>query len=425
MTIFARGPMLYLRRRVPRRYVSVEPKPFFVVSLHTDSMTAAQAKAPRIWADMIEAWEARLAGDTGDAEARLAAARNLAQARGFRFMGAADVARVPLPDLLGRLEAVARSSKPGQPDLAVADALLGTLESPVPRLSDCLEIYWRVAKDRALGKSAEQERLARNPRIKAMKNFIAVVRDQPITEVITDDLFKFRGWWVDRMEQGGVGANSANKDFVYVGSTMRAVARSRGLKLAADFTGIKIREGEKVHRPPFSRAWIEQKILAPGALDGLNSEARAILLGMINTGYRPSEGAALRTAFIRLDAEVPHISIEADGRQLKSQYARRRIPLLGVSLAAFRAYPDGFARYRNNRTLSATVNKFLRENGLLETEAHSLYSLRHAFEDRMLAAGIDDRIRRDLLGHTLTRERYGEGADLAQVAKLLEAVAIK
>lgn len=30
-------------------------------------------------------------------------------------------------------------------------------------------------------------------------------------------------------------------------------------------------------------------MLSPGALDGLNGEARAILLGMVNTGYRPSE----------------------------------------------------------------------------------------------------------------------------------------
>ncbi|MGR3661002.1 MAG: hypothetical protein ACU0CA_07415 [Paracoccaceae bacterium] len=62
--------------------------------------------------------------------------------------------------------------------------------------------------------------------------------------------------------------------------------------------------------------------MAPGALDGLNSEACGILLGMVNTGYRPSEGAALRADTIRLDCDVPHISIEPDGRQVKSIYAR-------------------------------------------------------------------------------------------------------
>ena len=109
---------------------------------------------------------------------------------------------------------------------------------------------------------------------------------------------------------------------------------------------------------------------------------------------------------------------------MKSVYARRVIPLAGVSLEAFKGFPDGFPRYRDNPTLSDTVNKFLRENGLLESSAHSLYSLRHAFEDRMLAAGVDDRIRRDLFGHRLTRERYGKGASLEHLLQVIQTVAL-
>ncbi|MEQ8657447.1 MAG: hypothetical protein RIC24_09085 [Hyphomicrobiales bacterium] len=120
---------------------------------------------------------------------------------------------------------------------------------------------------------------------------------------------------------------------------------------------------------------------------------------------------------------MPHISIEPEGRQLKSHYARRVIPLTGVSLEAIKRYPEGFPRYRNRATLSAAVNKFLRANGLLETPRHSMYSLRHAFEDRMLAAGIDDRIRRDLFGHLLDRVRYGKGASLEHVAALVRGIA--
>jgi len=95
-----------------------------------------------------------------------------------------------------------------------------------------------------------------------------------------------------------------------------------------------------------------------------------------------------------------------------------------VSLAALQAFPEGFPRYReSSASLSAAVNKYLRAHGLLETDRQSLYSLRHAFEDRMLEAGIDDRIRRDLLGHRLTRERYGKGASLGQVQALLQPLA--
>lgn len=121
---------------------------------------------------------------------------------------------------------------------------------------------------------------------------------------------------------------------------------------------------------------------------------------------------------------MPHISIEAEGRTLKSQASKRVIPLAGVSLDAFREFPKGFPRYRDGASLSATVNKFLRENGLCETEDHTLYSLRHSFEDRMLAVGVDERIRRDLFGHSLNRERYGAGASLEHKLRIVQSVAL-
>jgi integrase len=202
------------------------------------------------------------------------------------------------------------------------------------------------------------------------------------------------------------------------------VNRMKHLGLNLPLSDLSIKDGEKNARPPFSTEWIKERLLAPGALDGLNGEARAILLGMVNTGYRPSESAGLRAAQIRLDDEVPHISIEPVDRQLKNHNSKRKIPLLGVSLEAFRAFPDGFPRYRgSSASLSATVNKFLRTNGLLETNDHSMYSLRHSFEDRMLAAGIDERVRRDVFGHSLNSERYGHGAKLKLVRDLLAPIA--
>jgi integrase len=236
-------------------------------------------------------------------------------------------------------------------------------------------------------------------------------------------MLDFRQWWVERVEAEGLTPNSANKDLIHFSDVLKTVNRMKRLGLALPLSDLALKEGEKRQRPPFSNVWITERLLKPGALDGLNTEARCILLGMVNTGYRPSEGAGLGPAQIRLDGAVPHISIEPNGRQLKSAYARRIIPLAGVSLAAFRQCPDGFPRYADNPGLSATVNKYLRERGLLETEGHSMYSLRHAFEDRMLAAGVDDRIRRDLFGHSLDRERYGKGASLEQLHEIVQRIA--
>ena len=83
---------LYLMRRVPKRYASVEPRKLVWVSLHTDSMSVAKSKEAAVWEQMVAAWEAKLAGDTTDAEQRFAAAQDLAQARGFRYLRADPLA---------------------------------------------------------------------------------------------------------------------------------------------------------------------------------------------------------------------------------------------------------------------------------------------------------------------------------------------
>lgn len=421
MTILKRGSIYQLRRRVPRRYAAIEPRSTVWISLHTDSQQIAENKAKRAWAQMIEGWEARLAGESSDAEARFAAAQELAAVRGFRYLDIDRVKRLPVNELVERVEAI--DAPGGAPNQAEATALLGTAQEPAVTTEKALELYWRLAKDKTFGKSEDQLRRWRNPRIKAVRNFINVVGDKPIDQITRDDMLDFRQHWLERIETGGLTANSANKDLIHLGDILKTINRMKRLGLDLPLGELSFKEGEKRSRPPFSDAWIKEKILAPKALDGLNPEAKGLILGMVNTGYRPSEGAGLTEETICLRNDVPHIRIEPDGRQLKSQYARREIPLTGVSLEALQSFPDGFPRYRDSASLSATVNKYLKANDLLETPNHSFYSLRHSFEDRMLEAGIDELIRRDLFGHTLDRERYGKGASLARKAELLAGLA--
>lgn len=423
MSVFKRGGTYQLRKRVPRRYQSVETRSSIWISLHTDSATIAKLKADQAWTQLVEMWEARLAGKSDDADARYAAVQELARVRGFRYLEVDAVAKLPVEAIIDRVEAVPDAGEGS--DKVEASALLGTVRKPEITVEGALELYWTLAKEKTFGKSPDQLRRWRNPRLKAVRNFVSVVGNKEIGAITRDDMLDFRQFWLDRIETGDVTPNSANKDLIHLTDILKTVNTMKRLGIDLPIGELSFREGEKRTRPPFSVSWIKSRLLAPGALDGLNDEARAILLGMVNTGYRPSEGAALTAQTIRLDHAVPHISIEADGRQLKTPHARRIIPLAGVSLEAFQAFPKGFPRYQSNSsTLSATVNKFLGENGLLETPEHSFYSLRHSFEDRMLAANIDDRIRRDLFGHRLDRERYGKGASLEQLAELVSGIAL-
>ena len=423
MPVFKRGTTYQLRRRVPRRYHGVETRRTVWISLHTDSESLAQSKAIHAWEQLIEAWEARLAGRSSDADERYAAVQELASLRGYRYLQADRVSQLPLKELVERVEAI--QGRGGVPDAVEAASLLGGVEKPDLTLDAALDQYWTLAREKLIGKSEDQIRRWRNPRIKAVRNFVSVIGNKPVAAITRDDMLDFRQHWLERIEAGEVTPNTANKDLIHLGDILKTVNRMKRLGITLPLGELSFREGEKRTRPPFSTKWIQERLLAPHALDGLNGEARALLLGMINTGYRPSEGAALTSDTIRLDHDVPHISIEPAGRQLKTHYSRRIIPLAGVSLKAFRAFPNGFPRYRkSSATLSGAVNKFLRENTLLETPEHSFYSIRHAFEDRMIAAGVDDRIRRDLFGHRLDRERYGKGASLEHLGRVVKDLAL-
>ena len=167
------------------------------------------------------------------------------------------------------------------------------------------------------------------------------------------------------------------------------------------FSGMHFRETDQARRRAFSMSWIQDNLLGPAPLPGLNSEATDLLLVMVNTGCRSSEIAGLLPERIRLEDNIPHIQIRPDGRQLKTVHSLRDMPLVGISLEAMRRNPDGFPRYlRNAGSWSNLVNKYFHDKELLPGPGHSAYSLRHSFEDQMLAADLPDRLAADLMGHS-------------------------
>jgi integrase len=424
MRIILRGKTWYLRRRVPSRFAAVEPRNEVWVSLKTDSRQLALQKAPAVWDGLLAGWEAQLANGTESGVAQFERARAIAASYGLAYKPVRDVEDLPLDELLARVELLQRKDQ--TVNVAAAPALLGLVEVPSMTVSEALTEYWKLTPDRVRGKSPDQRRRWQNPRKKAVRNFIDVVGDVPLAQLKRADFLDFRSWWLERIAEENLTPNSANKDLIHLSDVLKTVNELNGFELDLPLHKLTLRDGDKKERLPFSDNWIRQRLLEPGALSGLNPEARAIFIGMINTGYRPSEAAGLTADRIRLEDEVPHIVIAPDAtRQIKNRTSRREIPLTGVSLEVFREFPGGFPHYREKpATLSATVNKFLRENGLMESDAHVMYSLRHSFEDRMLRGRIDERVRRELMGHSLGRQKYGQAGGLAFKAAELARIAI-
>jgi integrase len=207
------------------------------------------------------------------------------------------------------------------------------------------------------------------------------------------------------------------------------------LDIEALFKKLRLAPDEET-RPPFSTAFIQDVLLDQKKLSGMDEDGRLLICALADTGARPREIVTRTAEDIVLDADVPHIKIRPRVKMIGSKTAKvergktapstRDIPLVGAALYAFEKRPEGFTRYADNvNSFTSRVNKFLRENDLLESDKQSLYSLRHSFQDRLTALEVGERMDHELMGHALKRPQYGDGPTLEHKRKVLLKMAFK
>jgi integrase len=305
-------------------------------------------------------------------------------------------------------------------------AALGTEKRPIPRLSKLFEEFEALVADEIKGLSPEQGRIWRTARIRAAAQFVERVGDKPVTEVTEDDGLDYVEWWRERIVKGDALPKTANRDIGQLSRMLKDVSVRRRLKIPDIFKGLRLRGETENSRVPYETDYIQNTLLAAGALDGLNEDGRHVLYVVADTGLRPSEVVNLTESTICLDAPIPHVKILPEGRKLKTEDSEREMPLVGVALAAMRLHLQGFPRYRDKSSgLSATLNKYLSENGLRPTKDHSVYSLRHSFKDRLVGAEAPDSLIDSLMAHKTYKPKYGKGPSLELKSKFMSAIAFR
>lgn len=422
--LVSRRGNFYYKRRVPAEVAHIDKRaPMVRMSLKTDDLALARKKRDQLEAADDAYWASLIVDGVNDpARRRYEAAVKRVEALGFTYHSASELERPEaFDDLMDRVRQLLAT---GKEDLA--EPLLGAIDTPRTTVSQAFKLYHEeIVAAELIGKSKAQRDQWKKVKLRAVNNFISIVSDKPMVEISRDDANKVFRHWLGRIApKEGDGpatavANSGNRDIGNLRVLYDAYFKHMGdSERKNPFNGLSFSTKRKKSRPPIPTEWIKSRILAPGALDGLNEEARGILLIMVESGARPSEIANLDPEMIRLSHKVPHLSIEPredpdDPREIKTESSRRVVPLVGVALEAAKRHKAGFPRYRNRENdLSAALNKFLRENKLFPSSRHTLYSFRHSFEDRMKNAGIEDELRRLLMGHTVERPKYGEGGSL-------------
>ncbi|MGY4598086.1 integrase [Bradyrhizobium sp. GM22.5] len=293
------------------------------------------------------------------------------------------------------------------------------------RLSNLFVEYEEATRNEVRDLSPSQLRIWRNGRIRAVERFVEVVGDKPVTEIELDDGLDYVDWWNDKVASDRIEAKTANKDIGQLSRMLKEMSNRRRFNLPDIFRGLRLKGERERSRVPYETAFIQQHLFSKGALDGLNIDARLVLYVVADTGLRPCEVVNLQRDAICLNAPIPHVKVLPMGRRLKTADAERAVPLVGAALAAMKQRPTGFARYRDKSSgLSATVNKYLMENGLRPTKGHTVYSLRHSFKDRLVAAEAPDSLIDSLMGHKTHKPKYGHGASLELKLKYLQRIAL-
>lgn len=426
----------YYVRRVPSRYADVDTRRLIKTALKTSSLEVARARRDSLaeaddlyWSSLVTSSPSSLNG----AVARYRAAKARAFARGYIYTPVEDLAaQTDMTEVIDRLQTLEGSLGTRQESVET-DALLGTAPKASIPISEAFTLYCeKITVGDHKGKSPDQRRSWRKVKNRAVQNFIRLRGDKPMAEIDRTDAQSFYEWWGNRVDPKDgskpLNANSANKDLTNLRILITAYWVYEGEpKRENPFTGLRFKNVVYRDIPPFSSHWLETKVLADDALASLNEDARLIVYALIETGCRPSEIANLRAEHIILGDEVPHLRIRPTlNRKLKSKSASRDIPLLGVSLEAMKLRPDGFKTYRDrSAALSQTLMKAFKANNLLETSDHRIYSIRHAFEKRMLEADIDYGLRCILMGHHNSRPSYGDGGSLKYRSDQMKKIILK
>ena len=408
-------------RRVPTSVVDKDSRaPIIRISLKTNDLARAMTKRNEYESADDALWAMLKAGADGDkARALYDAAIKRADAIGISYMPAEKLLLLTDEALAGRLQLVT-----GSP---VEDsATVGAANIPSVSVTQALKIYFdEITPDELTGKSEIQKKRWRAHKQRAIDHFVKIVSDKAIADITREDAQKFYKVWLQMITKPAKGKEPISAS---MGNRMMGGMRvlfAEYFKHMGDrdrpnpFRDLSFAEKVEKSRPPIPTDIIKGKFLTYGPLVSLNDEARGIVLAMIETGCRPSELCNITAEHIFLADKVPHILIAprkdaADPREIKTASSVRKLPLVGIAHEVFKKHRNGFPRYKNKEdTLSATLNKYFKDNELFPKGAgYTVYSLRHSFEDRMKEAGLDDELRRMLMGHTVDRPRYGTGGSL-------------
>ena len=418
-----RGRKYHFVRRVPEDIQTKGGAKIIQLSLKTDSLDTAQQRAALLNQHLLAYWS-KIAKSDQKVDQAYQISLMVNKINNMQYKSAEEVANQELAEILKRASLVTEIAS-----TEATNVLLGAIKKPELTLSETLEKYWTLSKDKTLGKSDNQVRKWKNPRIKAINNFISVIGDKSIEDLTRDDVLNFKDWWLERIQEEALKPASANKDFIHARSIIQLVSDNLRMDIPVQklFERLTIPDSSGSTRRSFEPSFVQNILLDKTKLANIKPLHWLFICAMADTGALISELTGLDASAdeILLDSAIPHIKIQPNNiRKLKTPQSERIIPLVGSALFAFQQLPNGFDEYASRPDqLSNEIGKWFRDNCVLPSPEHTLYSLRHCFQDRLTAIEAPDKVQAELMGHKFYRPKYGAGSTLEQRHRWLRKIA--
>lgn len=254
---------------------------------------------------------------------------------------------------------------------------------------------------------------------------ISSIGDKNLASYTRANANSFRGYLLKRELAG----SSITRILAIVKAIFNFANNEYGLSLKNHFSGLQYDRFARVgSREPILIDNI--RVIQKRCIE-IDDELRWLVALTSDTGMRLAEATGLLIEDIRLNTEVPYVSVRSHSwRPLKTKGSKRDIPLVGKALWSAKRIKEmsqskfAFTRYNtstftNTNTASASLNKWLRSEGFSE---YTMHSFRHSLRDRLRYVACPSEITDQIGGWSskTVGQSYGNGYRLSDLNKWME-----
>lgn len=399
---------------MPAKLRKIAGKREFIISLKTDKYETAILKYSSVINDIKYLMSTMIDGTYQKAEHDFSHFSKMAVSNGRTLECYSETVIKPekLVSLALQLQKAQESGKLSEHNI---QSFINIKDATI-KLSELPDVYIEAKKLELKTRNKREYSRAIDPLKNACKLLINFLKtDKLLKDITKSDARSFHKELTQSAYQGVIATNTANKYLTHIRVLIDTYHNHNDLDKENVFRGLRLPEIQG-KRPAFDIKFIVNRWINNPVFENTSPELKYMLWAMIDSGCGFKELCALDPdRDIHLDGDIPYIDIRVhETRRLKTSFRPRKIPLVGLALEAFQKFPRGFQKYNtvNGPTnASATLNKFLKNNDLLENDKQSANSARHCFKDRLRDYDMPAEMQDYLMGHKSQgmSSHYGHG----------------